>query len=94
MRSVRRIGRILDLAGLVLFLVGAGFFARAWVGFRRVPVFVPDGSAEPWAALRFADGFLRLQWLGGGLMAVGAAVFVVAWLVARRASAAEDEASE
>ena len=82
--SVSRIGRLLDLVGLLLFLGGAAFFVWAWIGFRSVPAFVPDPNGEPWAAVRFADGYLRLQWLGGALMAAGIATFVAAWWVARR----------
>ena len=83
MKSVPRIGRILDLAGLVLFLGGAAFFAWAWAGFRDVPAFVPDPNGEPWAAVRLADGYLRLQWIGGALMLAGVATFVAAWWRAR-----------
>ena len=68
------------------FLSGAGFFAWAWIGFRSVPGYVPEPGAEPFAALRLADGYLRIQAIGGGLMLVGAALFVAAWWVARRAA--------
>ena len=84
MKHVPRIGRILDLAGLLLFLVGAGFYARAWFGFRRVQSFVPDPDSGPWAAVRLADGYLRLQKIGVGLMVSGIAVFLAAWWMARR----------
>jgi hypothetical protein len=83
MKSVPRIGRILDLAGLVLFLAGAGAFTRAWIGFEGVPDFEPAQGGPAWAAIQLADGYLRLQWIGAGLMALGVAVFVVAWWVAR-----------
>lgn len=85
-KSVPRIGRILDLVGLLFFLGGAGCFVWAWIGFRDVPAFVPDPGGEPWAAMRMADGYLRLQKIGGGLMFVGIAVFVAAWWTARRPS--------
>jgi hypothetical protein len=88
MHEVPRIGRILDLVGLAVFLLGAGFFAWAWMGFRSVPAYVPDPGAEPFATLRLADGYLRIQAIGGGLMLLGAGVFVAAWWVARRASRA------
>lgn len=83
-RAVPRIGRILDAVGLVLFLGGAGFYVWAWMGFRSVPAFVPDPGGEPFAATRLANGYLRLQWVGGALMGVGIAVFVLAWWMARR----------
>ena len=84
MKHVPRVGRVLDLAGLALLLVGGGFFARAWVGFRRVPAIVPDPEGEPWATVQLADGYLRLQRIGGGLMVVAALVFVAAWWVGGR----------
>jgi len=90
MSTVPRIGRILDLVGLVVFLVGAAFFLWAWSGFQSVPAFVPDADGEPWAATRMADGYLRLQWAGGALMGVGIAVFLLAWWTARRRSVEED----
>ncbi|MDP2958486.1 MAG: hypothetical protein Q8N53_18820 [Longimicrobiales bacterium] len=85
MKAVSRTARALDLVGLLLFLAGAGFFAWAWAGFREVPAFVPDPAGERWAAVRLADGYLRLQWIGGALMTAGVATFVAAWWVARRA---------
>jgi len=85
--SVSRIGRILDVVGLLLFLGGAVFFVRAWIGFRSVPAFVPDPNGEPWAAVRLADGYLRLQWFGGALMVAGIVTFLAAWWVARRGRA-------
>ncbi len=84
MSHVPRVGRILDLAGLALFLVGGGLFARAWVGFRTLPAFAPDPEGEPWAAVRLADGYLRLQKVGAGLMVAAALVFVAAWWVGGR----------
>ena len=84
MKHVPRVGRILDFVGLTLFLVGGGLFAWAWAGFRRVPAIVPDPEGEPWATVRLADEYLRLQRIGGGLMVVGALVFVTAWWVGGR----------
>lgn len=83
MKTVPRIGRALDLVGLAFFLVGTGLYARAWMGLRALPAFVPAPDAGPWAAIRLANGYVRLQWAGGALMAVGVAVFVAAWWVAR-----------
>lgn len=82
---VPRIGRILDLVGLILFLAGAGLFARAWQGFREVRAFVPAPGDALWAATQMADGYWRMQRLGVAVMSVGIAVFVAAWWVARRA---------
>ena len=86
MKTVPRIGRILDLAGLLLFLAGAGCYARAWFGFRGMPTYVPDPDGELRTAVQVADGFWRLQKIGVGLMVAGIGVFVVAWWKARRRS--------
>ncbi len=83
MKSVPRIGRILDLAGLVLFLGGAVFFAWAWAGFRDVPAFVPDPNGEPWAAVRLANGYLRVPGVRGGRPLAGGGPVVAAWWRAR-----------
>ena len=83
MKNVPRIGRLLDLAGLVLFAVGGAFFARAWVGFQSVRGYEPPVDAPAWSAVALADGFWQLQKIGAGLMVAGAAVFVLAWWVGR-----------
>ena len=85
MRNVPRIGRVLDLVGLVLFLVGAALYARAWVGFRGVSAFVPQADGPAWSAVAVANRFWRLQKIGAGVMLAGLAVFVLAWWVARAA---------
>lgn len=85
MKSVPRIGRVLDLVGLVLFMAGGAFFARAWIGFQGVPGYQPGVDSPAWAAVQLADGFWRLQKIGAALMVCGVAVFVVAWWVARAA---------
>lgn len=84
MDRVPRAGRILDLAGLLLLLVGAAMFARAWIGFEEVRHFETTAADLPWAATRLANGYLRLQRAGGAAMLAGVAVFVVAWWVAGR----------
>lgn len=87
MKNVPRIGRILDLAGLALFLGGVGFYSRAWFGFQGLPTNLPENPTEQWAAIAVADGFLRMQRLGAVLMALGVLVFIVAWRVAKRVNA-------
>jgi hypothetical protein len=82
--GVPRIGRVLDLVGLLVFAAGGALFARAWLGFRSLRDVQPAPGAEPWAAIRVADGFWRLQKIGAGLMLAGAVVFVIAWWWARR----------
>jgi hypothetical protein len=83
MTPVSRTGRILDLAGLVVFLAGGGLVVRAWSGFREVQAFEPGFSDPPMAAVQLADRFWRLEKVGMALMLVGIGVFVVAWWFAR-----------
>ena len=86
MKDVPRIGRLLDSAGLLLFLGGGALYARAWFGFRNVSDFEPPVDGQAWAAVEVANGYWRLQKIGVGVMVAGVAVFVLAWWVARRAS--------
>jgi hypothetical protein len=88
MTAVPRVGRVLDLAGLVLFLGGAAVTTRAWVGFRGLPDDLPAPDTAAMSAVAVADGFWRLQKIGTWLMVAGVAVFVLAWWVARRARTA------
>jgi hypothetical protein len=85
-RSVPRIGRALDLAGVLLFVAGGGLFAWAWMGFRAVRDYQPSLADGAWAAVQMADEYWRLQKIGGALMAAALVVFVCAWWVARRPS--------
>jgi hypothetical protein len=85
MTPVPRIGRILDLAGLLLFLGGGVVYARAWIGFQGVPDFQRPQRAPVMAATELADSFHRLEYTGLAVMLVGIAVFVGAWWVAGRA---------
>ena len=89
-RSVPRIGRILDLAGLLLFTAGGGLGLWAWSGFRRVADVRPTPDDALGAAVRLADEYWRLQKIGVGLMTAGIVVFVFAWWVARRVRAKGD----
>lgn len=84
--SVPRVGRALDLVGLLFLVVGGGMVGRAWLGFRDVQAFQSAPGDPPMAAVQLADGFWMLQRIGVGLMLVGVAVFVLAWWVARRKS--------
>lgn len=88
--SVPRIGRVLDLVGLVLLVAGGLLFTRAWIGLEGVRHYRPHPDDLPWAALRLANHFLRMQRVGGAVMLAGAAVFVAAWWVSRRATGTDD----
>jgi Na+/glutamate symporter len=84
MKTVSRLGRTLDLVGLLLFLVGLGVFARAWIGFRAVPDFQATLQDGVFATVRLADSYRRLERIGAGIMGAGMLVFVVAWWTERR----------
>lgn len=91
MKQVPRIGRVLDLIGLVVFLGGGAVFVRSWFGFESVRHYQPKATDPIGSATVLANSFRHLQRVGGTLMALGIAVFVVAWWVARRRS--NDDAS-
>lgn len=82
--AVPRIGRVLDLVGLLVFLVGAALYVRAWLGLRGMDSFVPGAEAGAFAALERADALSALGRVGIALMIGGAVVGVVAAVVARR----------
>jgi hypothetical protein len=86
--GVPRLGRILDLAGLLVFLTGAIVFVRAWIGLESVRHYQAAPDDLPWAAMRLANDYVHLQRVGGGIMLAGMAVFVAAWWVAGRRTAA------
>jgi hypothetical protein len=83
-KTVPRIGRLLDLAGLLLLLSGGAVVLRAWTGFREVTGYVPPVDGPAWGAVEIANVYWRLQKIGSGMMLAGVAVFVIAWWVARR----------
>lgn len=85
MKTVPRIGRILDLVGLLFLLVGVGVYGFAWVGFQGVPDFDRPEHGTIFAATEMADGYRTMEHVGVAVMLVGVAVFVCAWWVARRA---------
>ena len=61
MTSVPRIGRMLDVVGLVLFLGGTAVAAWAWLGFQGLPEYQPPADAPAWSAVEVANGYWRLQ---------------------------------
>jgi hypothetical protein len=91
--DVPRFGRVLDLIGLLLFVVGGGVFVRAWLGFEGVRHYQPGPHEPLWSAMHRANGFLRLQHIGAAVMAAGIAVFVVAWWTAGRVKRTAKEPS-
>lgn len=83
-RDVPRVGRVLDLVGLLLFLGGAALYARSWLGLRGMDEFTPGPDAPLFAAIERANALTRLGHIGLGFMAAGAAVACLAALVAWR----------
>ncbi|NIP58449.1 MAG: hypothetical protein GWM92_09270 [Gemmatimonadetes bacterium] len=82
---VPRIGRILDLVGLVLFLAGAGLYGWSWLGMRELQAGQPV-SEDPthFAAMARFNDLWELSRVGLGFMGAGAVIAVVALVVARR----------
>ncbi|MFW6199495.1 MAG: hypothetical protein ACOC8K_02885 [Gemmatimonadota bacterium] len=93
-RPVPRIGRLLDGLGALVFLAGAAVYGRAWWGLRSLGE-QPDQPAGDELSFAAVERFVELQEvsrIGLVLMIVGAAVAVVAALVAARLGR-KDEAS-
>lgn len=84
MKPVSRVGRALDLVGLLFFLGGLGVFGRAWIGFRSVPAYRARPEEGAFATVRLADSYLRMERIGAAMMVLGVAVFVAAWWINRR----------
>jgi hypothetical protein len=82
---VPRIGRLLDLVGLLLFLGGAATVAWAWIGFQGVSGYVPPSDAPFGTAIAVADRYWFIQKIGVAILLAGIATFVLAWWVARAA---------
>lgn len=93
MKNVSRIGRTLDLVGLLVFLAGLVVFGRAWIGFRSVPAYRARPEEGAFATMRLADSYLRVERIGGAVMLVGVAVFVAAWWINRRRMRASGESA-
>ncbi len=85
MTAVPRIGRVLDLAGALVFLGGAALYARSWLGLRGMEEFVRADSDATFAAVERADSLSRLGTIGVALMIAGVAIGALAAIVARRA---------
>lgn len=83
---VPRIGRVLDLAGALLFIAGAAVYARSWLGLREMDAFERVSGDATFAAVERADALSRLGRVGFALMAAGALMAVIAALVARHIS--------
>ena len=80
---VSRLGRLLDLAGLALLLVGAICFGYAHAGMRGLQAagFVPRKAGEPFGAVVQWEQWRRLAHVGVLAVIVGVAVGVAAAIV-------------
>ena len=89
--EVPRAGRLLDMVGVLVFLLGAALYARAWMGMRGLPGFVP-ASREAFPAMARYQELLALSRIGLTVMAAGALTAVAAAVVARRLARSADGA--
>lgn len=84
---VPRIGRVLDVVGLVVFLGGLGTYARAWIGMRRLGAAGADPSAPLFSGMREFQRWWELSRVGIALMVIGGLVALaaagVAWWLRR-----------
>ncbi|MGH7481911.1 MAG: hypothetical protein ACRELV_07115 [Longimicrobiales bacterium] len=83
-REVPRIGRVLDLVGILLFLAGAGLYAWAWSGLKALREFERAPGDTVFAAVARANELSAISRGGFALMAAGVVVAVLAAVVARR----------
>lgn len=88
-KPVPRIGRLLDAVAAIGFLAGAGFYARSWVGLRRMDEYARPENGDLFAAVTRADELSRLGRIGLALMICSVLIGVIAAVVARRVAARE-----
>ena len=84
-KRVPRLGRVLDVVGIMVFVAGASLYVHSWLGLRAMDEFVSTPDA-PGSAIEHADGLSGLGRIGFALMALGVLVGVAAAIVARRLS--------
>lgn len=75
---VPRIGRLLDVVGLVLFVAGLAVYGRAWVGMRGLEAAGADPSAPLFSGMREFDRWWELSRVGVSLMVLGGLIALVA----------------
>ena len=95
-RPVPRSIRALNLAALLLFLAGAGLYARAWVGMRWLrDEYVAPADAPQFAAMAEFNTFWNYSRVGAALVwgAVALAIIAAATLVFMRRDPAGDDAA-
>lgn len=86
-RPVPRGLRVLNLLVLVLFLAGAGLYARAWVGMERLTSYQPAADEPLFSAMARFDRLWGLSITGTWLVSaavLGAVAVAVAFDVHRR----------
>jgi hypothetical protein len=86
--TVSRTGRLLDVAGLVLMLGGAGCYLRAFAGMRALQRRPRVPGDVPFAAMAEFERWWNLSRLGGAVFLAGVVIAVTAAIVAHRQRAA------
>lgn len=82
-RPVPFVARLLDSAGVVLFLTGAGLYGWAWRGLHELQRVQPASPGAGFAAIEEADRLNALSHAGVMVMTAGLVVAVIAAVVAR-----------
>lgn len=72
----------MNLLALLLFLLGTGVYAWAWVGMRRLEGYVATPDAEHWAGMAQFNHYWNLSRLGLWLVVAALVVAVVAAIAA------------
>ena len=82
-RPVSRIGRLLDIVGLMILTAGAACYVYAYVGLRDLEGVREGAGAAPFASIVRFDKLWKLSRLGIGLAVTGLVVAVGAAVAGR-----------
>lgn len=90
---VPRVGRVLDVIGMLLVAGGAVVYGYSWVGLRGMDAYARPEGAPLFAAIARANELTRIGRVGLALVAAGIVVAVTAAVVARVVRARERDMS-
>lgn len=83
--AVPRLGRLLDVAGLLLVVGGAASYLYAYAGLERIRTGETVITGTMFATLNETSAYSRISDIGMALAVAGVLTFVAAFAVTRRA---------